>query len=444
MFEEILVIQNPHWTNEPYDSGVKRACFAQLLEYLDTGQIVAVTGVRRAGKSTIVKQLIDYLIHFRKIPPENILFFNLEHPYLSPYREDITILQRIYEDYLKIAQPKGNVFIFLDEVQFFREWPIFVKSHHETKKAHFVITGSNAAMLSSDMVTMLSGRSLPLEVFPFSLREIACNRGIDIDNPSQVALKTPEIKHLIDELLEYGGFPTVALRTLNQTAFDILGAHARTVLLQDVVPRLGARKPEDLEKFYVYIVSNISKLFTYLGLSKLFGLSDKSIKEYLEAFSDAHLLYEVDIFSYSLKKQMRSQKKVYSIDTGQANAMGFRFSANRGRLLENLIFIELKRLQLEVYYFKSATGHELDFVVKRGVALSLIQITWDLNDLETRERELRGLREAMAELHCETGTIIVIEPDFSKEPLEQGITVIPAYKYLMMNPIEQKQFLFKE
>ncbi|MBM3191722.1 MAG: ATP-binding protein [Chlamydiae bacterium] len=326
----MLATQNPHWTNKRYDCGVERECFTRLLDYLDTEQIVAITGVRRAGKSTLVKQLINHLIFVRNIPAGNILFLNLEHPYLSPYKEDVTILQRIYEDYLKITQPQGVVYAFLDEVQFFDEWPVFVKSHHETKQVRFVVTESNAIMLSSDLVTMLSGRSLTLEVFPFSFRELASNRGIQVNSLKELALKTPEIRRLLDEFLEYGGFPTVALKTRSQTAFEILGAHAKTVLLQDVVPRLGARKPEDLEKLYVYLVSNISKLFSYLSLSKLFGISDKSIKEYIEGFSKAHLIYEVDLFSYSLKTQLRSHKKIYSIDTGQANAMGFRFSANRG------------------------------------------------------------------------------------------------------------------
>ncbi len=444
MFEEILTTQNPQWTNIPYDGGVKRACFDRLLEYLETGQIIAITGVRRAGKSTLVRQLVDHLIHFQNINPGNILFFNLEHPYLSPYREDATVLQRIYEDYLKMMQPKGEIYVFLDEVQFFREWPVFVKFHHETKKVRFVVTGSNAIMLSSDLITMLSGRSLALEVFPFSLRELAVVKNIDVENPAKIALKAPEIKHLFDQLLEYGGFPIVALKSLNQTAFDILGAHAKTVLLQDVVPRLGVRKPEDLEKLYVYLVSNISKLFSYSSLGKLFGLSDKTIKEYLEAFADAHLIYEVDLFSYSLKTQIRSQKKVYSIDTGQANAMGFKFSANRGRLLENLIFIDLKRLNLDVYYFKTEADHEVDFVIQSGMDLSLVQIAWDLNDLETCNREVRALQEAMVELGCKTGLIIVVEPRLAKEPIPPNITVVPAYQYLMMDAVKQKQLLFKK
>lgn len=186
------------------------------------------------------------------------------------------------------------------------------------------------------------------------------------------------------------------------------------------------------------------QLFSYSGLSKLFGRSDKSIKEYLEAFAKAHLIYEVDLFSYSLKKQMQSPKKVYSIDTGQSNAMGFRFSANLGRLLENLIFIDLKRLNLDVYYFRSAADYEVDFVIKDGVDLGLIQVVWDLNSSEIRKRELRALQEAMNELECKTGAVIVAEEALSMEPGMENIIIIPAYKYLMMNDTQQKELFLRK
>ena len=438
MFEEVLAGQNPHWTGDRYETGVRRACFSRLVEYVGTGQVVAVIGVRRAGKSTLIKQFINDLVESQGVTKNNVLFLNLEHPYLSPYREDPTTLQRLYEDYLKMMQPEGEVFVCLDEVQFFRQWPVFVKAHHETKKIRFLVTGSNAAMLSSDMMTLLSGRSLPLEVFPFSFREMADARGIEVDDPAVRAGTAPKLKLLLEEILEFGGFPTVALHAQNQTAFDILGAHARTVLLQDVVPRLGLRKPEDLEKLYVYLVTNIGKLFSYHQLTKLFGLSDKSIKEYLRALCEAHLVYELDQFSFSLKKQIRNPKKIYSIDTGQANAMGFKFSSNRGRLLENLIFIDLMRLGLEVFYFHSDGGSEVDFVVKNGTDLSLVQVCWDLNSPDTRTREIKALKEAMNEVTCKSAIVIVGEVPLSLELLDNEITLIPAYQYLAMEPSKRK------
>lgn len=442
MFEEILTQQNSHWTEPPSKIGVERSCFSTLMEYVATGQIVAITGVRRSGKSTLLKQLIYYLIKKEKIPSKNILFFNLEHPYLSPYSDNPTTLQLLYEDYLKIAQPKGKIYILLDEVQFFRQWPVFVKAHFETKNIQFVVTGSNAIMLSSDMITLLSGRSLALEVFPFSLREFASSQDIDITKPLTAAKQTIQIKNLFEELLEYGGFPQIVLSKNKKTAFDILGAHAKTVLLQDVAPRLHARKPTDLEKLYVYLVSNIGKLFSYAGLSKLFGLADKSIKEYIQAFIDSYLIYELDQFSFSLKKQIRSQKKIYAIDTGQANAMGFKFTANRGRLLENLILIELKRLGLDLYYFSSKAEKEIDFVIKDKNEICLMQVTWHLNDPTTYKREVNALREGMEELKCKKAFIIVADPLLSSEEIEDGITILQAYQFLTFDQGKQKEILF--
>ncbi len=329
-------------------------------------------------------------------------------------------------------QPEGEIYVCLDEVQFFREWPLFVKAHHETKRVRFVVTGSNAAMLSTDIITLLSGRSLPLEVFPLSFRELSSYQKI-----KQMA----RFRGLLDELLEYGGFPLVALSDQKQTAYDVLGAHARTVLLQDVAPRLGLRKPAILEQLYVYLVSNIGKPFSYASLAKLFSLADKTIKEYLDALAGAHLLYEVALFSYSLKKQMRNPKKVYAIDTGQANAMGFRFSANHGRLLENLIFIDLKRHGLDIYYYRTKNDRAVDFVVKSGTNLSLVQVTWDLNDSNTREREIRAINETMDELNCSKATLIVAEPLRLRGQLGDGIQVLPAHKFLAMDPDSRRASL---
>jgi uncharacterized protein len=441
MFEGLLAQLNTHWTEERQELGVPRSCFGRLLRYLATGQVVAVTGVRRAGKSTLVRQLIDHLIYSQKVAPRQILFVNLEHPYLTPHREDVTALQRLYEDYLKMMQPQGEIYICLDEVQFFPQWPIFVKSLYELKKTRFVVTGSNAAMLSSDMLTLLSGRSLPLEVFPFSFREYAHSRKVDVDSPLTVAQQMPLVRQLFDRWLDQGGFPTVVLGD-HEPAAEILGAHARLVLLQDVAPRLGVRKPDSLERLYVFLASNIGKLFTYSSLSKLFELSDKSIKEYLHALADAHLVYEVELFSYSLKQQIRHPKKVYSIDTGQANAVGFQFTANRGRLLENAIFIDFKRLGLETYYFKTGPGREVDFVIKSGKELSLVQVTWDLNDLITRECEVQALQEAMAELGCRRGIILVAEPPLLRESLGENISIVQAPQYLLAQPQQRKEQLF--
>ena len=406
MFENVIIEQNTHWTGELYPQGVERNCFTKLLEYIETKMIVSILGVRRAGKSTLLKQIINHLIVQKNIPPKNIFFLNLEHPYFAQYSKEVKYLQVIYEDYLKLSNPKDTIYCLLDEVQFFNEWPVFVKSHYEQKKIKFILTGSNSALLSSDFITLLSGRTLSIEVFPLSFKELAQANNINVDNQLQLSKHRHQLRELIDRYIKYGGFPEVILNLTPSVAYDILNAYAKTILYQDATPRLQLRKPLELERLFVYLISNIGKLFSYANLSALFDLSDKVVKGYIEAFADSYLLFELDLFDYSLKKQIKNPKKIYSIDTGQVNAVAFHFTENLGRLLENLVFLELRRLGLETYYFKTKNNLVVDFVAKKQLLLSLIQVAWQVKDLETLEREQKALIQGLNELNLKHGIII--------------------------------------
>ncbi len=171
MFDTILAEQNPHWMGRLYPETIERACFGEILRFLNVPHVVSITGVRRAGKSTLLKQTINYLLTHLNIAPENIVFLNLEHPYLNQYKNDVIYLEKIFENYVKIAKPQGRIYCFLDEIQFFDRWPIFIKSHYEQKNIKFFITGSNSFLMSQDLLTLLSGRTLPVEVFPLFFQE---------------------------------------------------------------------------------------------------------------------------------------------------------------------------------------------------------------------------------------------------------------------------------
>ncbi len=442
MFEDVIIEQNMHWTGKLYNYGVERSYFPKLLAYLETGMIISILGVRRAGKSTLLKQTINHLIVHNKIAPKNILFLNLEHPYFSLYAKDVGYLQKIYEDYLKIASPDGKMYILLDEVQFFNEWPIFVKSLYEQKNVQFILTGSNAALLSSDLMTLLSGRTLPISVYPLSFKEIVQAHDIDSNDAMALSNNRPMLRKLIDQFLKYGGFPGVVLNLLPDVAYDMLNAYAKTILYQDVAPRLQLRKSVELERLFVYLISNIGKPFSYANLSELFDLSDKVIKEYIGAFSDSYLLFELEMFDFSLKKQIKNQKKVYSIDTGQVNATAFHFTENLGRLLENLVFLELKRADLEMYYYKTSNNLEVDFLVRRNLKMALIQVALDVQDPQTLKREQRALLQSLSELKLTSGTIITRDhEDHYIDEDGKIITTIPAYKFFCLSTEEKITFL---
>jgi predicted AAA+ superfamily ATPase len=441
MFEDVIIEQNKHWDGTLYDPGVHRDCFPLLLEYLTTGMIVSVTGVRRAGKSTLLKQLINYLITQKKIAPTNILFLNLEHPYFSAYSKEIENLQKIYEEYLKIAEPKGTVYLLLDEIQFFTGWPIFVKSLFEQKRVRFIITGSNSALISSDLVTLLSGRTLPIELFPLSFAELVRTYNLDISGPIKFSRNRIKLKKILDEQLQFGGFPDVVLHLNPAVAYDILNAYAKTILYQDVAPRLQIRKSVELERLFVYLVSNIGKPFSYTNLSKLFDITDKVIKEYIAAFCDSYLLFELEVFDFSLKKQIRNPKKVYSIDTGQINAIAFHFTQNRGRLLENLVLLELKRLDVELYYYKTDQDLEIDFLAKKQRKIALIQVAWDVKNMQTLEREQTALLKGLDELKLSNGCIITYDHEEEIMQDDKKIILVPAYKFFSLSVAKKLELL---
>lgn len=431
MFENVLIEQNPHWENKKYPEGAARDCFAKIKEYLPLPHVISVTGVRRSGKSTLLKQLINFLIEDQKIPPMNILFVNLEHPYFSQYSTEIKYLEKIFEDYLKIASPQGTIYCFLDEIQFFTNWPVFVKAHYEQKNVKFVITGSNSFLMSHELLTLLSGRTVPIEVYPLSFSEfVRATTKIDLKNVVTLSKHRHQLRNLLDRYLQFGGFPEIALQNNENISNDILNAYSKTILYQDVASRLNLKKPLDLERLFYYLISHIGTPFSYSSLAKIFDLSDKTIKEYITAFAEANLLFEIDKFSFSLKHQVRSAKKIYSIDTGMANAAAFKFSENLGRLFENVVFLELQRNGVEVYYYKTRSDYEIDFVVKKGKIIQLLQVSMDLGNENTKAREIRALVQAVQELKLERG--IIITSNEEEELLIEGVNIdiIPLYKFL--------------
>ncbi len=430
MFENVLAEQNPHWGGALYEQGIERECFKQVLHYLKAPQIISVTGVRRGGKSTLLKQTINHLIQEEGVTPTNILFANLEHPYFSQYADQVKYLEILFEDFLKMANPKGKIYCFLDEVQFFNKWPVFVKSHYEQKGIKFVITGSNSFLMSKDLLTLLSGRTLPIEVYPLSFAEmISAMIKTKIETPLAFAQHRHEVRRLLDQFLRYGGFPEIVLLKQENLADDILNAYAKTILYQDVASRLKIKKPVDLEKLFYYLSSNIGALFSYSSLAELFDLSDKTVKDYIKALIDANLLFEINKFSYSLKKQIRADKKIYAIDTGMVNAIAFKFSENRGKLFENVLYLEFRRTGKEIYYYKTSSDYEIDFVLKDKDTIEIIQVCIELNE-KAETREVRALVQAAKELKLMRGTLVTAEVE--KEWIIDGITIqaIPLYKFI--------------
>jgi len=431
MFEEVLVDQNPHWNKELYDSGIERDVLNKARKYIDLPHIISIVGVRRSGKSTLIKQIINMLIQDKGVNPKNILFVNLETPRLNNFRNEIIYLERIFEDYLKLTKPEGRIYCFIDEVQFFSQWQVFVKSCYEKKNIKMFITGSNSRLLSSEFITLLSGRTLAIEVFPFSFLELMKAKGIDVSGNIEIVNKRHQIKGVLDEYMHDGGFPEIAFIMDKDIKDEVLAMYARNVLYQDIAPRFSVKKPVDLENLFFYLASNTSCLYTYNNLAKITKISDKTVKEYLSYFTDAYLLFSVDAFHFSIKRQMQSPKKIYAVDNGIARASSMHFSKNAGHFLENLVFLELNRRGCELFYYKTRQGHEVDFAcVESGKISELIQVVHTISNEKTRERELRAIIRAMDETGLKKGLIVTYEDEERVESSGMDIQILPAYKFL--------------
>jgi predicted AAA+ superfamily ATPase len=432
MFESAIIDQNPHWDGSLYPEGVVRDVLARVKEYLPLPHIIALVGVRRSGKSTMARQTINHLIRDNAVPARNILFLNLENPQFSRYRNDIAYLERAYEDYLTLASPVGMVYCVLDEVHFFPEWQVFVKARYERQNIKFIVTGSNSHLLTSEFITLLSGRALSIEVYPFSFAEFTLASDVAVTDAVSVARERHRLRKLLDDYLRNGGFPETVFIADERVKKELMVMYARNILYQDIAPRFAIKKGVELENLFFYLASNTASLYTFNKLADLVGLSDKTVKDFLGYFQDAYLLFTVDSFSFSVKAQIKSPKKVYLIDTGMAGAVGFRFSENMGHLLENLVFLELKRRGNELYYYKTANGLEVDFICReKGAVTELIQVAGDMSGEKTRGREVKALFKAMDETGLDKGLIVTLEDEEEIVSREKVIQVVPGYKYLL-------------
>lgn len=426
---EILTILNDwnFWKKE-LDTGIRRDFYLQkFADLASTKHIVVVTGARRSGKSYLLRQFVKKLIS-QGLPKTDTLMINFEDPRFLEL--DTNLLQKIYEVYLEMLKPQGQPYIFLDEVQEVKHWEKWVCSIHELGKAKIILSGSNAKLLSREFATLLTGRHLDLTIFPLSFKEFLHFKNLTVADDLDLINKRIEIKTLLNEYLESGSFPEVVLRERKK---EILLSYFDDILNKDLVRRYRIRRGEKLNALAKFYLTNISSPITFNSLEKFLGVSASTIEKYSEYLHVAYLTFFLKRFSFKIKEQEKSPRKVYTIDPGLANAIGFRFTQNTGRLAENAVFLELQRRkavnpEIEVYYWKDTLQREVDFVIKRGLKLKqLIQVCWEIEEPQTKSRELRGLSKAMDKLGVSEG--LVITGDYESE--DKPFKFIPLWKWLL-------------
>jgi predicted AAA+ superfamily ATPase len=386
--------------------------------YLKTGQIVIISGVRRCGKSSLLFLMKEAM----GLADPQYCYFNFDDERIPL---ETSLPELVYRQHVQLFGEEP-VFFF-DEIQNIPGWEKFVNRMHEEGHKLF-ITGSNAALLSSEIATALTGRNKVLPLYPFSFSEYLRFLGHD---PYHERLTTKEQAlrmHACANYLQYGGFPLL----VKEEDIELLDDYFRDILYRDIIARYGLTRTNEIRQMALYLASNVGKRFSYRTLQSVSGLkSTNSVKDYLSYFGQSYLFFYVNKFAYSLKKQLAHPKKVYAIDPAFANRLGFRFTEDKGRLLENVIYLELLRRKKEVFFHAEA-DQECDFITRQGLDIQqAIQVTWTLN-AQNRHRELKGLKGAMEQYGLTQGTLITWETlPIQLSDLPEGIQHIPAWKWLL-------------
>ncbi len=400
--ERDLLLSRPYLTRHTkYD----------IEELLASKQIKLITGPRRTGKSTEALLILK---------DKNFAYLNFDDGKLLKAWDDDLVWES-----LQLVYPNFD-YLLLDEVQNLDGWDLWVSKLYR-QGINLVITGSNAKLLSSEMATLLTGRYIQIEMFPFSLAEFFAW------NHKSLSEILPEDLLLTNDYLHHGGYPeTVVARSLTQnylsTLFD-------SIVWKDIAKRHNVRNVEDLNNLAMYLVSNFCNPLSANMLAEELGLSSvATTKKFMGYLQEPYLFYYLPRYNNKLKLMKKAPQKVYVVDNGFVEAKAFNVSENLGRLLENQVFIELVRrgydTEKSLFYYRSRNDKETDFVTRRGTHIdSLIQVCYDLSSEKTLRREVDSLIECAGELKCENLVIVTMNEERMIEKNGHEIKVVPIHKF---------------
>jgi len=386
--------------------------------FLETDLIKVITGPRRAGKSVFASLLLK---------DKDFAYLNFDDENLLKINNSDEIIKGIFEVY---GETK---FILFDEIQNFKNWELFVNKL-QRRGFNLILTGSNAKLLSKELATSLTGRHIPIEVLPFNFKEFLSAKNFGVKE-----INLPETKgkilNYLSEYLKNGGFPEVVVKNLEaKTYLDTL---ADAILLKDVVKRYKVRFSQKIYDLFLYLVSNFTNEFTFTKLKNNLNFNSvNTVQNYLSYLEEAYLIFSLNRFSFKVKEQIKTAKKVYLVDNGFVLAKSFQFSQDLGKLMENLVFTELIKRGLKVneniFYYKTRNQKEIDFVIKEGTKIkNLIQVIYQFSDSEIQKRETKSLIEASQELKCDNLTIITWDTEKEEKIKDKKIKITPLWQWLL-------------
>lgn len=386
-------------------------------EWLQTSEILIISGIRRCGKSVLMQQIRDRLV-------EKDFFFNFDDERLANFKLDD--FQKLQECFVELFGEQHTY--YFDEIQNIEGWERFVRRLYNAGNK-IVITGSNARMLSRELGTHLTGRYLQVEIYPFSFQEYLAMNEIPVNAKTLYTTtgRATMVKSFV-KYMECGGFP----KFLQDGSVSYLTSLYESIIYRDILTRNGLTNEKEMLELMFYLASNATKRVTYSSLGKVVGIQHPdTIKNYLEYIQQTYLISQLFRYDPSVKKQMMSPKKIYFVDNAIIKRIGFNATENNGVFLENLVFIELKRRGWDVYYY--ADKKECDFIVRKGLRISdAYQVTLKMDSPQTREREIAGVREAMQAYSLSKGYILTFEGNETIN-FDDGtiVEVVPVWEWIL-------------
>jgi len=392
-----------------------------ILRYLAHPNILVIMGPRRCGKSI----LSNLLLRGKQYGYAN---FDDERLMGIGARELDTVLEAMYG----LHGPKLE-YIVLDEIQNVLGWELFASRLRRTKK--IIITGSNARLLSGELATHLTGRYMDFDLFPFSFREFLACRGLRISKESLYSTKEiSQIKKQLETYVDMGGFPEV-----QKFGKPILGRIYDDIIMKDAILRYGIRYRTTFRELARYLMANAGHEITFSRLGKLLSIRDiHTVKNYIDFLRSVHLVFLVERYSRKLKQRMIAPKKIYSIDTGLSGAVAPSEPEARGRIMENIVGVELLRRNAfsdrprELFYWKDHQKREVDFIIlEKGKVERLVQVCHHFDSQDTRKRELDNLVRASRDLGC--SELVVISWEDEEDMIHDGMRIhlVPLWKWLL-------------
>jgi len=415
----------------PLKTGVPRRLAMEAVP----GKASVCIGVRRGGKSTYLFQIMQRLLA-GGVSRKNILYLNFFDDRLHGLeREGLGAVAEAYYSLYPQKKHTETVYCFFDEIQMVPGWESFVDRLMRTEKCEVYLTGSSAQMLSKEIATQMRGRALSWEMFPFSFREFLDYKKIDASGELSTKARLV-VQKAFDAYWESGGFPEV-LGVDRHIRIKTHQEYFSAVLFRDLVERHNVSHPKAVSDLAHWLIDNAASFYSInrlTGYLKSLGhkVPKSAVSDYLTWFEDAYFLFGVRLFDASLGFSHTSPKKVYCVDHALIRSVSSGILVNSGHLLENLVFAGLRRTSPDIFYYKTKSGKEVDFIVSsRGRSRTLVQVCESLADPQTKKREVTALSDAMAELNLNSGTIVT-RADREQIDVDPGtINVLPAWRFLL-------------